>query len=383
MQKKQLKVIISGGKTGGHLFPGIATAQALQKLNPGTCLLFVGTDTPFEIKTLEKYGFDHKTIISKPVKSGNIVSKLWSVSLVLVSLIQSMMIIRKFKADFILGVGSFSSFAVLLAARIMGVPSAIQEQNAFPGLTNRLLMRFTNTVFTAFEKTQGWIGNPKVKCVGNPVRETAYSDDDPDNDRDNDLDNGLPDRKLNQEPDENKITILVTGGSQGAASINSAFPEAISLMKDRDSLNIIHQTGIKNEFVIRQKYADMKIKAKVKAFFHDMPQIQKSADLAVTRAGASTIAELCVHGLPAVLVPYPYAANDHQSHNAGALEAAEAALMIADKELSGEKLKQILENLINDKDRRNAMSNNLKNMAKTDAAYTIAHHILNTTNIEA
>jgi UDP-N-acetylglucosamine--N-acetylmuramyl-(pentapeptide) pyrophosphoryl-undecaprenol N-acetylglucosamine transferase len=372
-QKKQIKVIISGGKTGGHLFPGIATAQALQKLNPDTCLLFVGTDAPFEIKTLEKYGFDHKAITSKPVKSGNIVSKLWSASLVLISLIQSMMIIRKFKADFVLGVGSFSSFAVVLAARIMGVPSAIQEQNAFPGLTNRLLMRFCNTVFTAFEKTQGWIGNPKIKYVGNPVRESAYSDDDPDNN----LYNELSDRKFSQESDENKITILVTGGSQGAASINSAFPEAISLIKDKEKLNIIHQSGINNEPALRQKYADMKIKAKVKAFFHDMPQIQKSADLAVTRAGASTIAELCVHGLPAVLVPYPYAANDHQTHNAKALEDAGAAAMIQDRELKPEKLKQILEELIKNKEKRAAMTKALKKMAKTDAAETIAHHILN------
>ena len=370
MQKKQLKVIISGGKTGGHLFPGIATAQALQQLKPDTCLLFVGTDAPFEIKTLQKYGFDHKAIISKPIKSGTLVNKLWSAALVLVSLIQSMMIIRKFKPDFVLGVGGFSSFAVVLAARIMGVPSAIQEQNAFPGLTNRLLIRVAGTAFTAFEHTRGWTGNPKVKYVGNPVREASHTEIE--------LPKHKADQKSEQKTDENKISILVTGGSQGASSINTAFTQAISLIKDKESLNIIHQSGNNDESLIRKQYANMKIKAEVKAFFHNMPQIQQMADLAVTRAGASTIAELCVHGLPAVLVPYPYAADDHQAYNAKALEDAGAALMIKDSELSAEKLKQILEELIKNQDKRDAMTETLKKMAKEDAAYSIAHYILRT-----
>jgi UDP-N-acetylglucosamine--N-acetylmuramyl-(pentapeptide) pyrophosphoryl-undecaprenol N-acetylglucosamine transferase len=361
MQKKQLKVIISGGKTGGHLFPGIAIAQALQKLNKDTVLLFVGTDAPFEVQTLEKYGFEHKSIISKPVKSGSLLQKLLSGSLVAVSLIQAMMIIKKFKPAFVLGVGGFSSFAVVLAAKLMGVPCAIQEQNAFPGLTNRLLMLISDTVFTAFEHTKGWAGHPKVKYVGHPVRESSYIKVD------------QPESKK----DKDKITILVTGGSQGAGSINSAFTEAIAMMKDKTYLNIIHQTGINNEEAIRQKYADMKVQAQVKAFFHNMPDIQGQADMAVTRAGAGTIAELCVHGLPAVLVPYPYAADDHQAYNAKALETVGAAVMIKDSELTGESLKQILEEFIKNKDKRENMANILKNMAKPDAAYTIAHHILN------
>lgn len=365
---KRVNLIITGGKTGGHLFPGIATAEAVKTLDPDTEILFVGTDAPFEVQTLEKYGFIHQSIYSKPIKGKNIFKKLFSMCIILISLAQSLLLIKKFKPDFVLGVGGFSSFAVVLAARILGIPCAIQEQNAFPGLTNRKLAGFAGTIFTSFKETKGWANHPKVKYVGNPVREAPADPSIVSSDHE-----GL--RK-------DKITLLVTGGSQGATSINMAFMDALALMDHTDKFHIIHQTGINDESLIQQKYSELNINATVKAFFHNMPQIQKTADLAVTRAGAGIVSELCAHGLPAILIPFPHAADDHQTFNARALEAEGAAIMIKDGDLDGNTLKTAIESLISDKTRLERMSKKLKDLARPDAAKTIARHILNSKDIK-
>jgi UDP-N-acetylglucosamine--N-acetylmuramyl-(pentapeptide) pyrophosphoryl-undecaprenol N-acetylglucosamine transferase len=363
MMNSPFNLIITGGKTGGHLFPGIATAEALRQLNPDANILFVGTDAPFEVQTLEKYGFAHKSIYSKPIKGKNPFGKLFSMAIILVSLIQSLILMKAFKPDFVIGVGGFSSFAVVVAAWIMGIPRAIQEQNAFPGLTNRKLARFSDLIFTSFENTRGWSGHPKVKYVGNPVRKTSVQESE----------TGLE----TEGPRPGQTFLLVTGGSQGATSINTAFMDALTLMDGRDKLYIVHQTGIQDEAVIRQKYAGLKIRARVSTFFHDMPQIQKRARLAVTRAGAGIISELCVYGLPAILIPFPHAADDHQTFNAKALEEQGAAVLIKDRDLNGSTLKQAIESLITDQKRLDLMSEKLKGLAKPDAAKTIADHILN------
>jgi UDP-N-acetylglucosamine--N-acetylmuramyl-(pentapeptide) pyrophosphoryl-undecaprenol N-acetylglucosamine transferase len=361
MMNSPFNLLIAGGKTGGHLFPGIATAQALRQINPEAGILFVGTDAPFEVQTLEKYCFAHKNIYSKPIKGKNPFGKLFSMAIILVSLIQSLILMKNVKPDFVLGVGGFSSFAVVVAAWILGIPRAIQEQNAFPGLTNRKLASLADLIFTSFENTRGWAGHPKVKYVGNPVREASVQESEAE------AKESRPDR----------ITLLVTGGSQGAKSINAAFMDALALMDGRDKLHIIHQTGVRDEAVIRQKYADLKIQARVGAFFQDMPQIQKTARLAVTRAGAGIISELCVHGLPAILIPFPHAADDHQTFNAKALEEQGAAILIKDRDLNGNTLKQAIESLITDQKRLDLMSEKLKGLARPDAAKTIAAHILN------
>ncbi len=164
-------VIIAGGKTGGHLFPGIAVAQALKRKQPTTQIRFVGTNAPFETQTVKTYGFDHLSIFSRPLKGRSLVQKLTGTAAILVSLAQSFWILWRFKPDFVLGVGGYSSFAVVLAAWLLRVPTAIQEQNAFPGITNRMLARFCTTIFTAFESTRGFSENPKTVVTGNPVRE--------------------------------------------------------------------------------------------------------------------------------------------------------------------------------------------------------------------
>ena len=362
MMNKKFKLIIAGGKTGGHLFPGIAIAQALERLSENAKILFVGTDAPFETNTLQAYGYAHKAIYSKPIKGGSLLGKLISVSIILISLTQALVIMKTFKPDFVIGVGGFSSFAVVLAAWLLNIPTAIQEQNAVPGMTNRMLGRLAGTIFTSFEHTQGFTNNPKVHYVGNPVRKVKRSDADK-----NALD-------LDIHPD--RFTLLITGGSQGASSINTAIMNAFELMDNLNQFNIIHQTGIKEEALIQDRYRQLNIKATAKAFFHDMPNIQKMADLIITRAGAGILSELCILGKPAILVPFPHAADDHQTVNAKTLEEQGAAIMINDAELTGNSIKTMIESLMQDPSRLEKIGKTLKTLAMPDADQTIATHIL-------
>ena len=355
-------ILIAGGKTGGHLFPGIAVAQALQRLQPGVKILFVGTNTPFEVSTLKTYGFDHTSISARPVKGKGLLTKLYGLAMVLVSLCQAMVIILRFKPDFVLGVGGFSSFAVVLAAWILRVPTAIQEQNAIPGITNRMLARFCGTIFTAFASTRGMVHTPKTRFVGNPVREKGPVED--------------MDAPWLSEIRPDDFTILVTGGSQGASSLNQAVIDMAQHLKGSDDLFLIVQTGAADEIRIKKAFQSLEIRARVQAFFHNMPALLDKADLVICRAGAGTISELALKGVPAVLVPYPHAADDHQSFNAMSLADTGAALVMADNKLSGHALGQTVLALKSDPDQRQRMAAAMKQMARPHAADHIAAHIL-------
>ncbi len=358
------KLIIAGGKTGGHLFPGIAVAQAVQRMTPRADILFVGTRAPFETSTLKSYGFAHRAIWSKPVKGGSLLHKISALGIVSVSLVQSIGIMIGMKPDFVLGVGGFSSFAVVLAAWLMNIPTAVQEQNTIPGMTNRLLARFTRTIFTAFKQTQDFSENPKTKFVGNPVRRPEPTDD-----------------KLCRtckDLDPDRFTLLITGGSQGAHSINHAVIDALARMENLEDINIIHQTGVSDESFARNQYRQLGIQADARAFFTRMPQIMASADLIIARAGAGTLAELAINGKPALLVPFPHAADDHQTVNAEAFARQGAAVVIKDNQLSGQTVKDLVEDLFNDRQKLTEMASAMKQLAMPDADRAIARHILQT-----
>ena len=363
--KTNKRVIIAGGKTGGHLFPGIAVAQALKALAPETGILFVGTDAPFEVNTLKRYGFAHKTITSRPIKGGSLAGKIWSAALVGVSLIQALYILIRFRADFILGVGGFSSFALVLAGRLLGRRTAIQEQNAVPGMTNRLLSRIAGNIFISFGHTRGMPLNPKTFLVGNPIRKQTGAAGE-ETTGETTLDPVAPEDFL----------ILVTGGSQGAASINRAFTEAVQMIEDKDNIYIVHQTGQHSETEITEFYTDKGLRVEARAFFHDMPAIQDRADLVITRAGAGTLSELCIKGKPAILIPFPHAADDHQTANAKNLSDRGAALMVADRDLTGERLSSMISELKADPEKRKQMAEAMKAQAMPHGARAIASHIL-------
>lgn len=366
---KNKRVIIAGGKTGGHLFPGIAVAQALMEKDPSTKILFVGTRAPFEIDTLARYGFSHRSITARPIKGKNIFAKAWSAVLVGVSLLQALVIIIGFRADFILGVGGFSSFALVLAGRILFRETAIHEQNAFPGMTNRMLSKIARIRFISFKETKGMPENETTLLVGNPVRRPLNNADE----------NIQTDDSVLNRINADDFLILVTGGSQGAASINKAFTEAAAMMKEPDRLFIIHQTGKNAEAEIQKFYDAGNIRHKAAAFFYDMPAIQDRADLVISRAGAGTVSELCIKGKPAILVPYPYAADDHQTANAKFLADQGACIMIADKELTGQTLSAAIEALQHNTEKRAQMADAMKNLAMPHGADLIADRILGAT----
>lgn len=359
MSKKH-SIIISGGKTGGHLFPAIAIAQALEKKSNNINILFIGTNTLFETMTLKEFNYRHKSIISKPVKGGSIFSKISAIIIVLVSMIQASIIIKKVKPDFVLGVGGYSSFAVVLSAWLFKIPIAIHEQNSASGVTNKILARFAKIIFTSFETTKGFENNPKVQYVGNPMRESkSISKND-----------GLLINKLDPE----KITILITGGSQGAKSINNAVLDAFALMKDLNRFNIVHQTGLQDEAFVKQQYKKFKIKAIVKSFINNMYLFLDVCDLVISRSGAGTISELCIKGKPSILIPFPFSADDHQTLNAKVLEAKKAAIVIKDNELTGRSLKKILEGI--DESKLADMAKKSKELAMYGAGEKIADKIL-------
>ena len=332
----RFRVIIAGGKTGGHLFPGIAVAQALQRREPAVRILFVGTATPFETKTLSAYRFDHTAISSRPLKGRSLFQKMAGTAAILVSLAQSLWIVWRFKPDFVLGVGGYSSFAVVLAAWILRIPTAIQEQNAFPGITNRMLARVTTAIFTAFDTTRGFSENPKTQVTGNPV----------------------------------------PGGSQGASSINRAVMEMAARMTDFKDLFILFQTGIGHDTEIRETLQSLGIRTRVQPFIPDMPALMERSDLVICRAGAGTLSELAVKGVPAILVPYPHAADDHQTHNAESVAGHGAARVVADRELSGNGLYRLVMDLKSDPLQLKRMAEAMAKLAKPDAADRIAAHIL-------
>ncbi|MFO7883551.1 MAG: undecaprenyldiphospho-muramoylpentapeptide beta-N-acetylglucosaminyltransferase [Desulfobacteraceae bacterium] len=358
MNKTHCCIIIAGGRTGGHLFPGIAVAAAVLKKNPGADILFVGTGESFELSVLKQYRFRHEKILSSGFKGKNLKDKLSSLITMPVSLFQAAKIIRRTNPGLVLGVGGFASGPVVLAAKLMGIKTAVQEQNAFPGLTNRILSYFTDVVFTSFPKTHGFKSGKKLVYTGNPVRTLPAWESE---------DFCVP---------PGCFTLLVTGGSQGASSINHAVTGAFTKIRDLDSFFIIHQTGDKDETAVRTFYEKMGVHACVSRFFHNMPSLQTKADLIVCRAGAGTISEITARSKPAVLVPYPHAADDHQTYNAAALADAGAAIMISDRDLSSESMAEIIEYFKNNPEKRRTMAEKAGQLSTPKADETIAAIIM-------
>ncbi len=363
MADKNINILIAGGKTGGHLFPGIAIAQALQAESPDIKILFAGIGTEFEIKIINNYNFKHAKLYAKPIKGGNPLNLIFSLSIIPISIIQALIIIKKFKPSMVIGTGGYSSFAIVAGAWLLGIKTGIQEQNTIPGLTNRMLSKIVNIIFLTFKNTKFLSDKKQSVCFGNPVRQVR---------RTNNI------SQITDMLDKQKFTILISGGSQGAESINKAMVQAVKLMENKNQFNIIHQTGKNDEKQIQEQYLNMGIKnIIVKAFFNNLGIYQDMADLIICRAGAGTISEITLKGLPSILIPYPYAADDHQTINAKELEKIGAAIIIQDQNLTGSILKQNIEGLAANREKIEKMSELSLSQAMPDADIKIAQTILN------
>ncbi|MCK5310929.1 MAG: undecaprenyldiphospho-muramoylpentapeptide beta-N-acetylglucosaminyltransferase [Desulfobacteraceae bacterium] len=365
MTDQKINILIAGGKTGGHLFPGIAIAQALKTENINVRILFAGIGTDFETKVIKNFGFSYAKLYSRPVKGRNPLSLIFSLGIIPLSIIQALLIIKRFKPAMVIGTGGYSSFAVVAGAWLVGIQTAIQEQNTIPGLTNRMLSKIVSLIFLNFKETKLLSEKKGAVHTGNPVRKITKDTDESD---------------LSKTIDKEKFTLLISGGSQGASSINKAVLEALNLMDNIKKYNIIHQTGKNDEEQIQAQYSNLRIKnVIVKAFFNNLGLYQDIADLIICRAGAGTISEINLKGLPAILVPYPYAADDHQTSNANELTKTGAAIIIKDKDLTGQIVKQHIESLKNNKEQLVKMGKASLSMAMPDADIKIAKTILNMT----
>jgi len=355
------RLLVAGGGTGGHLFPGLAVAEEFQRRDPQTQVLFVGTGRPVELEVLGRYGLPSRTITALGLKGKSLIERLRSLAAVPVGLFQSARIIRDFRPDLVFGVGGYVSGPVGLAARMLGCPTAIHEQNSVPGLTNRLLGRLVDLVFISFESARRFFPADKTHLTGNPVRREIA-----------DLAGAAAAKK------DGRFVLLVVGGSQGAQAVNQALVGAVDILRREDPpFRLIHQTGTKDLDQVKQAYEVMGLKAEVRPFIQDMGRAYLAADLVVARAGALTVAELAVMGRPAVFIPLPTAANNHQELNARFLAEAGAAEIIRQSELTPELLAEKIKALIRDRDRLKRMAAAAAKLARPEAAGAICRVCLN------
>jgi UDP-N-acetylglucosamine--N-acetylmuramyl-(pentapeptide) pyrophosphoryl-undecaprenol N-acetylglucosamine transferase len=345
-----MRVILAGGGTGGHLFPGLAVAREFQRRDAMTGILFIGTAQGIEVRTLPREGFKLELLSVKGLKGRGARGLLDALYGVPASLWRCLKIIGEFHPDLIIGLGGYASGPMVLAAALRRIPRAIMEQNLRPGFTNRLLARFVNRVFTSYADSANFFAGCKVMETGNPVRW----------------------RSLPALPKGEKFTLFVFGGSAGARRINFSVVDALKLLADlAPRMQIIHQTGQADLAAIKAAYAGLPFDAEVTPFIEKMDEAYARADLVVCRSGATTVAELTAFGKAAILVPYPYAIYDHQRGNARALEARGASETILDQDLNGEKLAERLRFYCAAPERLAAMAQAARAMGRPEAAARI------------
>jgi UDP-N-acetylglucosamine--N-acetylmuramyl-(pentapeptide) pyrophosphoryl-undecaprenol N-acetylglucosamine transferase len=365
--QKHKKVIISGGGTGGHIFPAISIANALRRIDSETEILFVGAEGRMEMEKIPAAGY---RIIGLPVAGlyRSLTLKNFSVLIKLLkSLRKARKVIKDFGPDVVVGVGGYASGPVLRQAGRMGIPTLIQEQNSYAGITNKLLAKRASVICVAYDGMEKYFPHEKIIKTGNPVRQNF-----------DDL-KSLKDEALSFFDLKKEFpVILILGGSLGAGTINNSLSENINILRDTDC-QWLWQTG---------KYYFENVKAlvalsfsgniSVHGFITRMDYAYAAADIIVSRAGAGTISELCLVGKPVILIPSPNVAEDHQTRNAEALSTRDAAMLIKDNQAIKTLVDEAIK-LISDKTRRNRFSENILKMADRDADMRIAEEILKLT----
>ncbi|MBW1739963.1 MAG: undecaprenyldiphospho-muramoylpentapeptide beta-N-acetylglucosaminyltransferase [Deltaproteobacteria bacterium] len=347
-----MRVLIAGGGTGGHLFPGIALAEAFRNREPGVEIVFVGTRNPMEVSTLSKKGFDHVDIVAEGFKGRGFWRQVRSLFKIPMGVWQGLRIIWRFNPDIIIGVGGYASGPVALAARLMRKKIVIHEQNLLPGLTNRIVGRFADQIFISFPDNLGMFKPLKTLITGNPVRRELLT-------------------RKSDDRDSGRFTVLVLGGSQGAHAVNCAVVGALDCLKNPEKMAFVHQTGTKDAAWVAQAYETRGIKATVEPFFSDMGRAYSSADLVISRAGATTVSELMAQGKPAIFIPFPFAANNHQEMNARYVADAGGAEVILEKDLNGALLADRLDHYASHPEALHDMAVRTSALARPDAADVI------------
>ena len=326
---RALRVMIAGGGTGGHLFPGLAIAQEFMMRNAHNTVLFVSTGNPLERSVLKESDFRLETITVEGIKGRGLWNQARSAIKIPRGIIESIRILKAYQPDLIVGLGSYSSGPVVVGAWLLRIRIVLQEQNILPGITNRILARFADRIYVSFDDTRARFDPQKIRLTGNPVRKELLED----------RDGGG--KAVDAGPES--FCLLIIGGSQGAHSINTTIVEALGYLTRKDNLYFIHQTGTADEKMVLEAYQRQGIAARVQAFFSQMAPLYKQADLIICRAGATTVAEVTALGKAVIFVPFPFAADNHQALNADTLASRGAAEMILEKDLKAGDLAQKIE----------------------------------------
>ena len=325
-----LRVVLAGGGTGGHLYPGIAVARCLQARCPGVDIAFLGLRGGLDERVVPREGFRLYTVPVQALKGRARVAQVRALGTLTVGTWQAVRLLQRLHPHLVIGAGGYVMGPGVLAATLLRLPRVIMEQNLIPGLTVRVLARCAHRVFTTFPETQAYLPAGWVEYTGTPIRPEIWA-------------NGLTEAARCN----GVLHVLVFGGSQGAHRINQAMLEALPfLQKHRQHLRLVHQTGDADFATMVQAYQQAALDVEVSPFLHDMGARYRWAHLVVCRAGASTLAELTACGKPSILVPYPYAADDHQHYNALALQQQGAAQVILDAELTGARLAEALHGVL-------------------------------------
>lgn len=370
MEKSQLKIIISGGGTGGHIFPAIAIADAICQQRPGTDILFVGALGRMEMERVPKAGY---RIVGLPVmgfqrkhlfKNVEVIIKL------LASMRRARRLIRTFRPDVAVGVGGFASGPIVRAAQQMRIPTLLQEQNSYAGVTNRMLAKRASTICVAYNEMDRFFPAQKLMLTGNPIR--------------HDLENLTVTRREAREffgiPNSHRV-VLVIGGSLGARTVNQSVMAAIDKIEQQQNLTVIWQTGrLYHQDILRHLQSRPPLNIKVFDFLNRMDLAYTAADLVISRAGAGTISELCLVAKPAILVPSPNVAEDHQTRNANALVNKNAAVLVNDADAMQTLVNEAI-TLVNDEQRLESLAKNVAKLALPNSAKIIANEVLKLCNV--
>jgi UDP-N-acetylglucosamine--N-acetylmuramyl-(pentapeptide) pyrophosphoryl-undecaprenol N-acetylglucosamine transferase len=351
-----MKVVIAGGGTGGHLFPGISVAEEFKERRLAKEIIFVGTAHGIEARVIPREGYTIKFVRAEGFVGKSLFKKVRALVVFLVSIFDSYRIIRSVRPSLVIGVGGYASIGMLLSAHFKGIPTMILEQNSVPGFANKFLGKFVDAIAVTYQESMSYFPDEKTFLTGNPVRQHILAKDD------QKAGSLFPlDKKL--------FTVFISGGSLGASSINNAMIDALNYLLDlRQNIQFLHQTGERDHENVTEAYRRLGFNGIVVPFIYQMAEAYALSDMVICRAGATTLAEITAIGKPAILIPYPYAASNHQEYNARKLEDMGAARLILDKALTGEALADIIRELYSDEHVCREMQNASAVFGRIDAA---------------
>ena len=349
------RILIAAGGTGGHVYPALAVAENLRKED--VVILWLGTETGLEARVVPANGYDLSTIRIRGLRGKGLLRLLLAPFVLTIAIIQALLIIRRFKPSAVLGMGGYVSGPAGIAAWLLRVPLYIHEQNAVAGLTNRILSPFAKLVMQGFPNT--FNAGSKVMTTGNPVR--------------SDIIQAAKLSSSDVSKESKEICLLILGGSLGARALNQALPSALKSLPADNHFQVWHQTGSRHLQQTRDLYRQNGLnEVRIEAYIEDMAAAYEWADLVLCRAGALTLAELCVCGLASVLVPYPFAVDDHQTANARFLSDSDAAVLLPETELQTDKLAVLLSELWQSRPRLRTMAHKTRELACFDASTRVA-----------